>query len=90
MKHLSVLKQVIKLAAIGQETPFKQKDCAEDFLHLTNVGPDGNLAAQVVANVLRPRDVVSMGMGFQNPFDLPVLAAHIFNDAIAAGAGEVA
>jgi len=49
------------------------EDAFEHVLHVGDGGPYRNAAAQVLAQVVRCREVVGMGMGFQNPLHAQTL-----------------
>ena len=75
-KGVAVFKQVVELAAVGSEFRLQMEDALEHVLHLGDLAADGNFAAQVLAQIGRRREVVGMGMGFQNPVHRQVLLAH--------------
>ena len=66
-KGLVGLEQVVKLAAIGVEFGLQVEDGLEYGLHIGNRRANGDLAAQVFAQVVGRRQVVGMGVGFENP-----------------------
>jgi len=88
LEALAVGQQAVELAAVGQEAALEVEDAAEHLLHRADVRADGDLPAQVVADVLRAREVVGMGVGFQDPLHLPALGAHVVDDAVGRGAGQ--
>lgn len=60
IESLAIFEQLIKLRSIGGEAGFKIEDVFEYLLHRRDVVANRNLAAQMLAQVRRSADVISM------------------------------
>ena len=69
LKAFSIGKQLVKLRAVPLKGFTQVEDTRKDFLNFPNILPNRNLATQLRLNVGCSRQVVSMSMGLQNPFD---------------------
>ena len=72
------------MRAVHREFGLQVEDAFEHALHLGDVFANGDLAAQLRFQVLRGRQVVGMGMGFQNPRHLQLLRLHKGDDLVSA------
>lgn len=61
------LEQVIELRAVEHELGLEVEHRLEHLLHLADLRANGDAAAQLRAQVGRGRQVVSVGVGFQQP-----------------------
>ncbi len=77
--------KVIELASIQAKLRFKVEYFLEHTLHSGNVRADGYFSTQARAHIRRSRQVIGMGMGFQNPLNRQIHFLHESNDLIGGG-----
>ena len=82
VEHLVVVQQLVELAAIRVEPGLQMKDLLEHVLHLRDGRANRDLSAQLVAKVVRGRQMVCMGMGLQNPLHRQPLTLHKRHDLV--------
>ena len=85
---LAVRKQVVELAAVGQETALQVEQFLEHRLHLADMPADGNAPAQLLLDVARAGQVVGMGMGLEDPVELQALAADVVDHPVGRSRGR--
>ncbi len=66
-KVLAVEQQAVELVAVGPEFILQIEDALEYVLHMGDPGADGNLASQLLPQVVRSGQMIRVGMGFKNP-----------------------
>ena len=66
---VAILEQAVELAAIALKLGALVEDFAEHLLHFADVLADADLAAELFAGLGRGRQVVGMGVGFDQPFE---------------------
>jgi hypothetical protein len=76
-ERLTVLEQMVELAAVGEEASLQVVELLERGLHLADVLADGDAAADFLLQVARCRPVIRMGVRFQDPVDRQVVTAHV-------------
>ena len=67
---VSILEQPVELAAIALELRALIEDLAENLLDNPDVLPNAQLAAAFLLNIGCRRQMVGMGMGFDQPLEL--------------------
>ena len=68
LKGFPVRNQAVKLRAVLPESWFKVKDAFEDRLNGCNTAADQSVAAQLLLEIGRCRQVISMCVGLDDPF----------------------
>jgi hypothetical protein len=81
---------VVELAAIGQEIAFQVVDLLELRLHLADALADGDAPAELRLQPARRREVIGMGMRFEQPLNAQALLAHRRDDAFGRVRGRAA
>ena len=88
MEAVALLEQGIKLRPVALKLAAFVEHLAEGVLHHGDLVANADLAAQMVLQIGRRRQVIGMDMGFQDPFGLQPGLAHIGADAVGrSGAG---
>jgi hypothetical protein len=72
---VAILEQRVELAAVALELGAFVEDLAEGVLHHGDVAADADLAAELLLDVGRARQVVGMDMGLDQPLELQPLFA---------------
>jgi len=73
---------MIELRAVDAEFRFQVEQRLEHVLHLADRLADGDLAAQFAAQVRRGGQVISVGVGFQQPLHLQLMRTDEGNDFV--------
>ena len=82
VEDLVVVQQLVELAAIGAELGLQMEDFLEHVLHLRDGRANRDLSTQLVAKVVRGRQMVCVGMGLQNPLHRQPLTLHKRDDLV--------
>ena len=84
MEYLVRREQLVELRAVGPGA-ILVVHLGEGPLHRLDGGADGDVAAQLLLQIGRGRQVVRMGMGFQQPAALQAVCAHEGDDLVCRG-----
>ena len=79
---IAVLEQPVELAAVALELGAFVEDLAEHLLHDRDVLADAELAAELALDVGRGRQMIGMGMGLDQPFDLETVLLDEADDLV--------
>ncbi|MNP03773.1 hypothetical protein D3C76_956690 [compost metagenome] len=87
-QFLAILQQAVELAAIGTEFLPPVEQSGEGTLHAGDSRSDGDTPAQLPLEVGGSRQMIGVGMGFQQPFDAQALLADMGDHRVGAGMAD--
>ena len=79
---VALSEQLIELAAVALEFGAGVKRLAKYFLYVSDVRTNAGLAAQLLMQVRRGRQVIRVYVGLQNPLDLQIVAADVLDNLV--------
>ena len=82
--------ELVEIGAVAVEIAADVEGCPEGFLHGDDVLADGDLAAKACLQIGRGREVIGVGVGFEQPIHLQIMRRDMGDYGIGRGGGGAA